>query len=104
MTFEEVFDRIAQRFGQDGEDNRPHMDPELYLVVRDAIVSGEAVRKLVRAQIAKKFGELSPLMQDQIKRLSGEEVEWLAFAFLDMKDREEVQSWLNKRFETSNAE
>ncbi len=80
------------------------MDPELYLVVRDAIVSGEAVRKLVRAQLAKKFGDLSPVMHDQIKRLSGEEVEWLAFAFLDMKDREELQSWLNERFVSSKRQ
>ena len=54
----------------------------------------EGKKLLLVSLLAKKFGALSPQLQEQINQLSGAKLDNLSLAILDLKDVQELQSWL----------
>ena len=50
--------------------------------------------KLVLRQLSRRFGELDETLEQQVRRLSVEQLETLGEALLDFSTREELESWL----------
>ncbi len=60
-------------------------------------------RLLLQAQLAKKFGSLSQDLLDRLNHLSGEKIDSLSLAILDLKDIGELQAWLANGTATPSA-
>ncbi|MGH7450732.1 MAG: DUF4351 domain-containing protein, partial [bacterium] len=60
-------------------------------------------RSLLLAQLAKRFGTLSPELQEQINQLSGAKLDNLSLAILDLKNVQELQTWLANGTATPSA-
>jgi hypothetical protein len=71
-------------------------NPEIWLLLHDALTCYDACRRLLLRQLTKKFDLLGPELQHEILNLSGENIDRLAEALLDMKTLEELKIWLVK--------
>jgi hypothetical protein len=60
-------------------------------------------RSLLLAQLAKRFGALSPELQEQINQLGGAKLDGLSLTILDLKDVQELKSWLANGTATQSA-
>lgn len=58
---------------------------------------------LLLALLEKKFGPLSPKLQEQINQLSGVKLDTLSLTFLELKALNELQSWLEGGTTRANA-
>jgi predicted transposase YdaD len=57
----------------------------------------EAEVQLVWRLLNRRLGNLDPSLEQQIRRLSGEQVETLAEALLDFSSVEDLQAWLQQQ-------
>jgi len=77
--------------------------------VREWIEEGEqkgeqkGKRSFLLAQFAKKFGPLSPELQEQINQLSGAKLDNLSLALFDLQNFNELQAWLANGNTTPSA-
>ena len=67
-------------------------------VYQEALAEGETqeAEKLVLQLLQHRFGEISPNLSEQIRRLSLVEVENLAKALLDFQTLSDLVSWLER--------
>ena len=54
---------------------------------------------LVMRQLARRFGQISPELEEQIHRLSTDQLEALGEALLDFSDVRDLQTWLENHSE-----
>ncbi len=71
-------------------------DQEIWLLLHDALIGYDACRMLLLRQLTKKFALLGPELEHEILNLSGENIDRLAEALLDIKTLEELKIWLVK--------
>ena len=60
-------------------------------------------RSLLQTLLAKRFGALNPELQEQINQLSGAKLDNLSLVFLDLKDIQELRTWLANGTAASSA-
>ena len=60
--------------------------------IQQGVQQGEVA--LVMRQLSRRFGQISPELEQQIHRLSTDQLEALGEALLDFSDVTDLQSWL----------
>jgi predicted transposase YdaD len=64
--------------------------------IQQGIQQGEVA--LVMRQLARRFGQISPELEEQIHRLSTDQLEALGEALLDFSDVRDLQTWLENHY------
>ena len=64
--------------------------------IQQGVQQGEVA--LVMRQLARRFGQISPELEEQIHRLSTDQLEALGEALLDFSDVRDLQTWLENHY------